>query len=350
MDLPSATKKIRPTELHHDDSSSRADTSSSESLGAILRNFQFPSPPNCNDSRAVPEHLLGSRQLPRNNSWAANFQPCGTFFPTNLRSMTSSSTDDVTKDQLGEPVLLTGQRKRRALKDLVNRDPDVSVDENAAHQGNLWTDVGVDVGSIDKGHSPGSSDKENGPYEANPDAIGDHNADILGDGHSPRTRAGQNSSGGKPTDLPFAIHVDDFDQKDHPQPLSAHPEKYPTSGPLALTSLNSSQQASSIRAPFHRQRYKNGHLQSHRSSIYGPGALARKIQQEVMITVNVELDVLRRELVEKFADQREWVEKELMISQEWALRVEDENRKLREELGKERKRRATDKEGSKTLC
>ena len=58
-----------------------------------------------------------------------------------------------------------------------------------------------------------------------------------------------------------------------------------------------------------------------------------------MITVSVELDVLRREMNERFVFQKAEFEFEIKKSQVWTLRVEDENRKLREELAKERKKR-----------
>lgn len=58
-----------------------------------------------------------------------------------------------------------------------------------------------------------------------------------------------------------------------------------------------------------------------------------------MITVSVELDVLKREMNEKFAFQKAEFEFEIKKSQVWTLSVEDENRKLREELAKERKKR-----------
>ncbi|KAL8994603.1 MAG: hypothetical protein Q9188_007019 [Gyalolechia gomerana] len=349
LNLPSAVKKQFPIETNYEDTSGRADTSSSGSLGEFLKSFQFPSPPHGNNARALPRHQWAKGQLPRNNSWAAEDRPHNTIIEKEYHSIHPSETDVVAKENSNKPAFGSGRRKRRALEDLRNRPAQVSTDRSAEHHETLWTDVDFDDGpSVE---NIGSSGKENKFRKDVSSAVGDDAVGPLDIISSSEDRNRASKPEGRDC-VPFAIHVDESERSDHPQPLSAHPGKAPTSGPRhqAPTNVNSSHQASAVRAPFYRQRYKNGHLESHRSSIYGPGALARKVQQEVMITVNVELDVLRREMSEKFTDQRKWFVRELMNSQEWTLRVEEENRKLREELAKERRKRTVDREGARTLC
>ncbi|KAL8715322.1 MAG: hypothetical protein Q9225_006413, partial [Loekoesia sp. 1 TL-2023] len=348
LGLPSVVRELYPTETNFEDSSGRADTSSSGSLEDILKNFQFPSPPNRSVIRVVPQQQQqrGGGQLPRNNSWAAEFQPRNAILRKASHDVASNETDVAKRERSGKSALFNGQRKRQALEDLKNGPAKVATDPKIAHQEDLWTDIGVDDSGPTKMDDPGSSDKENTAYNNVSNTVEESTAGTLDIKPFGGTHKSQAPQAGHNSGTPFPLHMDKRDQSDHPQPLSAHPEKSPTMDPrsLARTNVNSSHETSAIRAPFHRQRYRNGNLESHRSSIYGPGALARKVQQEVMITVNVELDVLRREMSEKFADQRSWFIKELMNTQEWTLRVEEENRKLREELAKERKKRVGDRE------
>ncbi|KAL9025963.1 MAG: hypothetical protein Q9196_005301 [Gyalolechia fulgens] len=350
LDLPSAVEKVFPIETNYEDTSGRADTSSSGSLGDILKTFKFPSPPHGNNARALPQHQWARGQLPKNNSWAAEDQPHNTITEKEIHSIRSSETDMVAKESSNKPESGSGRRKRRALEDLRNRPAQVSTDRPAEHHEELWTDIVVDDNSPVE--DIGSAGKENQFRKDFPGTADDIPVGHLDTERVNEERNDQTSQRGGRNGVPFAIPVDQSERSDHPQPLSAHPGKAPTSAPRPLgpTNVNSSHPASAVRVPLYRQRYKKGNLESHRSSIYGPGALARNVQQEVMITVNVELDVLRREMSEKFTEQRKWFVKELMNSQEWTLRVEEENRKLREELGKERRKRAVDREISRTLC
>lgn len=251
------------------------------------------------------------------------------------------------KEGLSKPGSVGGSRRRRPTTRAMN-----ATDQAAAYQDDLWTDIAIDDRAPDQSRGSQLVDKENSPSHEVAFATDDSITEPAGLKTTDETSRYRQDRKAKQPDVPVTIHVDEREQVDHPQPLKAHPEKSPSSGPRPLmpTNLNSSHPASAIRAPIHRQRFKNGNLESHRSSIYGPGALARKVQQEVMVTVNVELDVLRREMGGKFAAQKAWFIKELMNSQEWTLRVEEENRKLREELAKERRRRVLDREGMRTLC
>ncbi|KAL8932097.1 MAG: hypothetical protein Q9216_006962 [Gyalolechia sp. 2 TL-2023] len=347
LDLPSAVKKQFPMETNYEDTSGRADTSSSGSLGEILKNFQFPSPPHGNNARVLPQHQWARGQLPKNNSWAAEGRPHNSITEKEGHSLHSSETDVIVQENSKKAAFGSGRRKRRALEDLRNRPARVPTGRPIEQHEELWTDIAFDDEPSIK--SMGSTGKENRIHK---DGSNTADNDAMNVKLSSRDRNDQASKAEGGDGVPFAIHVDERDRSNHPQPLSAHPGKVPTSGPRPLgpTNVNSSHQASVSRVPFYRQRYKNGKLENHRSSIYGPGVLARKVQQEVMITVNFELDVLRREMSEKFTEQRKWFVKELMNSQEWTLRVEEENRQLREELAKERKKKAADREVTRTLC
>lgn len=373
MDLPSAMKTPYPAETNYEDTSGVADTSSSDSLGSILRNFQFPKPPQHRESQSNHLQRKVLQQLPRNNSWALEPEQGNAALREDLYTTTVTERADETQEGSGKPARDAGPKKRHSSMNPTistssaprttldtsranphhghDREPNlVSATVQAdAYQEDLWTDVTVDDGAPEpvRGEPFGGKEKSRG------NDVKDTVANSVDD-PSGRDLASQTliSRKGKQPGVPFAIHVDDRDQLHHPQPLRAHPEKVPSSGPRPLgpTNVNSSHPASAVRTAGTSKRYKNGNVESHRSSIYGPGALGRKVQQEVMISVNVELDVLRREMSQKFADQSRWFERELKDSQEWTLRVEDENRKLREELAKERKGRAVDREGIRTLC
>lgn len=75
MDLPSLQKSLDPARSDREDSSSTTDATSSESLATMMRNFQFPVPP-IRDIPQIPAlERKDVRQLPRNNSWAAESPP-----------------------------------------------------------------------------------------------------------------------------------------------------------------------------------------------------------------------------------------------------------------------------------
>ena len=135
----------------------------------------------------------------------------------------------------------------------------------------------------------------------------------------------------------FSIYNDDNDYSNHPQPLSAHPKKSPSSGPLAPTNINTSRFQAFPSSSARRAQFKTS-SENKRASYSGPGALIRRVQQDIMIAVNIELENLRREMGEKIAAQKQWFQTELEKTHIWALRVEEENRKLREELAKGRKK------------
>ncbi|KAL8648453.1 MAG: hypothetical protein Q9210_004981 [Variospora velana] len=374
-DGPPLLKTPYPAVANHDDSSGMGDTSSSGSLGSMLRKFQFPDPPKHHESQSEHVQRTGVGQIPRNNSWAADLQPHNAALRERPHNAPVRKRVGGMQEGMGRPPHIVninsgGPRYEAMISNSSASDvpfkPDSAAENNefgsnlgmvkASDQADedLWTDVVPDVSVHDQTSEPRLVDKEISPSRndsnviiLNPDGLTDPR--LTGERTTYRPSRRQRELG-----IPFAIHIDDVDQPDHPQPLSAHPGKLPSSGPrrppLVPTNVNSSHKASAARTPWYRQRHKTGNSESHRSSIYGPGALAGKVKQEVMITVNVELDVLRREMSGKFADQTKWFEKELRNSQEWTLRVEEENRKLREEMAKERRRRVVDGEGMRTLC
>ncbi|KAL9016839.1 MAG: hypothetical protein Q9185_005836 [Variospora sp. 1 TL-2023] len=352
-----------PVANHDDDSSGMGETSSSGSLGSMLRKFQFPDPPKHHESQSERVQRTGVGQIPRNNSWAADLQPHNAALRERPHNAPVGKRVGGMGEGTGRPPPIAGNNSggpryeamiSKSSASHIPFEPDSAAENNefdsrfgmvkASDQADedLWTDVVPDVSAYDQTGEPRLVDKENSPsrndsnaVNLNPDGLTDPR--LTGERTTYRPSRRQREPG-----TSFAIHIDDVDQPDHPQPLSAHPEKLPSSGPrrppLVPTNMNSSHKASAARTPWYRQQHKTGNSESHRSSIYGPGALVRKVKQEVMITVNVELDVLRREMSGRFTDQSRWFEKELRKSQEWTLRVEEENRKLREEMAKERRR------------
>lgn len=364
MNIPSLMTSVHPANSDHDDSSSRADTTSSESLRTMMRNFQFPVPPIRNVPRIPPMERRDVGPLPRNNSWAIESPPPNNQAlqkvldarsieayidtPGGLgRSTLTNSLVRTPSPLKGPPLFTSSEGNPVADRDVTQRYDHTareligaSTDRPNTTQEDLWTDI-AETPAKQQGDL--SSDKENVfekafSFTTNDDAVGSSIA-------KPTNRHKQTEGTAKGG---FTIFVDENERHNHPQPLSAHPSKKPSISsrrPLAPTSVNTSRLSPSVRAPWYRQKKaRNGSGGNHRSSIYGPGALARKIQQEVMITVNIELDILRREMNERFAFQKTEFEFEIKKSQVWTLRVEDENRKLREELAKERKRREGERE------
>ncbi|KAL8905247.1 MAG: hypothetical protein Q9207_002756 [Kuettlingeria erythrocarpa] len=372
MDLPSMLKTLRPTGIDSVDTSGIADTSSSGSFEAMVRDFQFPIPPRHLEPPSKSSRREGLSPLQRNNSWAAEIEPRNAVLGEALLNAPKTAETYFEEGSHGPNLKLENTRPLKSPTcftssdirfETSNVDPNIahdakmrkleSTDQAATHQEGLWDDISVhDLAREYPGES-GVMEKENSPGKEATYAADTSNGDSLHAESNDVFKRYRPAGKKKQPGHSFAIHVDEPDKTAHPQPLSAHPEKSPSSGPRPLRpiNVNGSRATPAVRTPWHRQRYKNGQIESHRSSIYGPGALARKVQQEVMITVNIELDVLRREMSEKFAAQSRWFETELRKSQVWTLRVEDENRKLREELAKEKKRKVVvEREGPRTLC
>ncbi|KAL8837641.1 MAG: hypothetical protein Q9176_005558 [Flavoplaca citrina] len=364
LDLPSLMKSLEPAHSDHKDSFGTTNTTSSESLATMMRNFQFPVPPIRDVPPIPPLERRSVGQLPRNNSWAAESPPNNQA----IQKVLDASSIEAYVDHLGRngglaPLNSSANRKPpvKILPHLARRSSEPGptgggeaigiceptegqqkrtlTDRPNTNLEDLWTDITVDNGGapveqLDRE----SSNKEN--YSSNDFSPTPRSNDVV----HPITAKPLNKRaqpGCAPGSAGFKIFVDKKDRTDYPQPLSANPSKStaPKRQPLAPTSTNTSRISPTVRAPWYRQKARNASGENHRSSIYGPGALARKIQQEVMITVSVELDVLRREMNERFAFQKAEFEFEIKKSQVWTLRVDNENRKLREELAKERKRR-----------
>lgn len=330
----------------------------------MMRNFQFPVPPIRDVPPIPPLERRSVGQLPRNNSWAADTPPNNQAIQKILDANSIEAYVDHLGRNGGPPPLTSLANTKPPIKSLPHltrrssepgctgggeaielREPmegqqtRASTDRPNTNQEDLWTDITVDNGGApDEQQDRESSNKENhsgNDFSSTPRS----NDVVLPTTTRPLNRRAQPEYA--PGSAGFKIFVDKKDRTDHPQPLSANPSKStaPKRQPLAPTSTNTSRISPTVRAPWYRQKARNASGENHRSSIYGPGALARKIQQEVMITVSVELDVLRREMNERFSFQKAEFEFEIKKSQVWTLRVEDENRKLREELAKERKRR-----------
>ncbi|KAL8946673.1 MAG: hypothetical protein Q9222_006959 [Ikaeria aurantiellina] len=357
-----------PAEINYEDTSGRADTSSSGSLQSMLRNFQFPNPPVTNPAYTEVSPKSDIRQLPRNNSWARELPSPIIGSSKGIQLLRSSMTDDGTRVASPKPSHKRDLTERPPLRELSStssrsnrrivamyEEPKIAdttsgLDriagkESTVDQTDLWVDVAEDQRLPDEFRKSGPFDKENAFDHSIPMVT--RKGRTLGASSESteqvsKSRPGKQKKQAAVPEGGFTIHVDDHDEIDHPQPLRAHPRETPTPipGSLAPANANTSRQSSIARVPWYRQKSRvGGNGPNYRSSIYGPGALARKVQQEVMITVNIELDVLRREMNVKFAEQKTWFQHEIKESQVWAVRVEEENRKLREELAKERKRR-----------
>ncbi|KAL8966054.1 MAG: hypothetical protein Q9183_003539 [Haloplaca sp. 2 TL-2023] len=308
MDIPSLMKELHSPETTHEISSLLADTSGSSSIESMIQRLQFPRPPIHHAAFGKPLQEQDVRQLPRNNSWATGLRP-----REERVSVGRHHADDPMHGQVANqksaalgtaPSRSVSDRSQTGVGDLVQND-------------DSWTDI-----------EPGGN--------------------LQGELHAPR---GANKPRRRPKHAgEINIHVDDGDALDHPHPLTAHPKTSPTLGrsPLGAVDGNNTFRSPDLRRSQSRQRRKIGNSDSYRSSFYGPGALARQVQQAVMITVNVELDVLRRDMDKKFAAQQEWFMEKLQNSQVWTLRVEEENRKLRDALAKERKRKEGDRSAAST--
>lgn len=365
-------KALHPVGIDSEDTSGLADTSSSGSFEAMVRDFQFPIPPRHLEPPIKSSRREGLSPLPRNNSWATEIEQRNVVLGEGLLNAPKTAETYIEEGLDGPAPKLGITRPLKSPTRFTSSDigfetssvdPNIehdaktrkleSIDQAATYQEGLWDDIPVHDLARDYSGKSGLMGKENSPGKEATYAADLSNGGSLHPESNDATTRYRPTGKKKQPGQPITIHIDEPDKNAHPQPLSAHPEKSPSSGPRPLRpiNVNGSRATPAVRTPWHRQRYKNGQIESHRSSIYGPGALARKVQQEVMITVNIELDVLRREMSEKFAAQSRWFETELRNSQVWTLRVEDENRKLREELAKERKRKmVVEREGPRTLC
>ncbi|KAL8708597.1 MAG: hypothetical protein Q9220_006533 [cf. Caloplaca sp. 1 TL-2023] len=367
MEYPSTMRHPYPAQAKHDDTSGIADTSSSGSLQSMLRNFQFPNPPINNLVYAGTSPKSDVRQLPRNNSWARELPSPIIGSSRGIQIGRPATADNVSRGTTGNLIDEHDLTERPPLRELstsssrsnrqivvmhtepktINATDNIKQGagtESFVDQPDVWVDVADDQTSPDENRDSAPFNKENAHNRHIPTET--WNGSVVATGSGPvdqmsRVQPGKRLKQAAMPEGGFTIHVDDHGQIIHPQPLQAHPRESSTPGPgfLAPINLNTSRQSSMTRTPWYRQKSRVGNGPNYRSSIYGPGSLARKVQQEVMITVNIELDVLRREMNVKFAEQKTWFEHEIKESQVWAVRVEEENRKLREELAKERKRR-----------
>ncbi|KAL8998233.1 MAG: hypothetical protein Q9169_002637 [Polycauliona sp. 2 TL-2023] len=378
MDLPSLMESIHSPKVRREDSSTITGTTSTESLGTMMRSFQFPLPPIRDVPPVPPLERRDMGQLPRNNSWAAESTPDKQA----LQKVLDASSIEAYLDTLGGrgvPVPTDNPHKTQAPpksspllvrassetgpsgnREVDRHDKHTEREPTAASarrpditQEDLWTDITVDDnGPAEQYHHDEPSEKENNSGKNF--TLAPPNDDPVGP-----TMTKTSKRPARPLKSPsndFTIFIDKRDPKTHPQPLTANPSKPTKRQPLVPTNTNTLRVSPTVRAPWYRQPKRNinhrNHAissssgENHRSSIYGPGALSRKIQQEVMITVSVELDVLRREMNERFAFQKAEFEFEIKKSQVWTLRVEDENRMLREEMARERRRKRS-REGEK---
>ncbi|KAL8635692.1 MAG: hypothetical protein Q9228_006844, partial [Teloschistes exilis] len=287
MDL-SPMRELHPNGLAKADTPGRTDTSTSSSLGSMMKHFQFPIPPTGNVSRhkALQENV---RHLPRNNSWATDLQPHDSVPTEGLKRMASHDAQIRALNVPGKTTLGNTSRDRRPLANVTSLASPEIVTEKKNQR--------LDQHGYVPNAKPTTVDQEVIAYDEDPwtdIAIDDDQAD--GEHATNGTRAAPREN--------FTIHNDNFDRTNHPRPLSAHPSTIDSPDFTILPPLPPPKagNAPGIRAApvIHHRRNRNGtnnnNSESHRSSIYGPGALAKKVQQAVMITVNVELDVLRREM------------------------------------------------------
>ncbi|KAL8697255.1 MAG: hypothetical protein Q9224_002408, partial [Gallowayella concinna] len=133
MDLPSLMKSLYPSGHNYEDTSGRADTSSSESLRSMMRNFQFPVPPihNVPQVRPLEKRVLGS--LPRNNSWATESQPNNDALQEVLNAKSIEAY--ITASGGGGESQLTGRHSS-------TRSPRTEIPPPASFQGKNRTTIG----------------------------------------------------------------------------------------------------------------------------------------------------------------------------------------------------------------
>ena len=328
MDIPSLMKELHSPETIHEISSLLADTSGSSSIESMIQRLQFPSPPIHHAAFSKPLQEKDVRQLPRNNSWATGLRPREEPVSVGLQH-----TDDPMNGQFaGQRPAALRTAPSRSLSDKSPIGSGMNLSPHNNDPSKAFWPLGV------------------GDHVQNDDSWTDiePGGNLQGELHATR-RANKPRRRPKHVEK-INVHVDDGDALDHPQPLTAHPRTSPTSGrlPLGPVDGNNTFRPPDLRRSQSRQRRKIGNSDSYRSSFYGPGALARQVQQAVMITVNVELDVLRRDMDKKFTAQQEWFMEKLQNSQIWTLRVEEENRKLRDALARERKRKEGDRSAVST--
>ncbi|KAL8666634.1 MAG: hypothetical protein Q9168_007430, partial [Polycauliona sp. 1 TL-2023] len=340
MDLPSLMNSLYPPKVDREDSSTiMTDTTSTESLATMMRNFQFPLPPIRDVPPIPPLERRGLGQLPRNNSWAADSTPdkqalqkvldansIEAYLDTLEGNGASIPADSSLQKQplVKKTPLLTrassetgpsGVRDAGRYDELPEgKTTHASAGRRDTNQEDLWTDITIEDSAPAQQHDISSNKENSSCKDFFTPRIDDPNGPTM---TRPFGRAAKPGSKRTPSN-DFTIFVDN--KKDHPQPLTANPSNKPSAiskrPPLAPTSTNT-RLSPTVRAPWYRQAQKrrnNSSSENHRSSIYGPGALARKIQQEVMITVSVELDVLRREMNQRFAYQKAEFEFEIRKS------------------------------------
>ncbi|KAL9035214.1 MAG: hypothetical protein Q9214_006691, partial [Letrouitia sp. 1 TL-2023] len=155
------------------------------------------------------------------------------------------------------------------------------------------------------------------------DALG-----TSGNGTSTQRRSGRDESDQitrKPDKGHFEIYNDD--DGGIPSHISLSPRS-------PLTEITPHTRHSTYRSPV-----KQFHSPGRSGQIRGRDqALALRIHKDVMREVGAEVKALRKEMRWQLVVQKKWFEKQLRESQEWTLRVEEENRKLRAEMARERRR------------
>ncbi|KAL8744387.1 MAG: hypothetical protein Q9190_003361 [Brigantiaea leucoxantha] len=116
----------------------------------------------------------------------------------------------------------------------------------------------------------------------------------------------------------------------------------PTVKGTPLAEITSNSRRASVRSPFNKNS-----LLSTRSPVNHSRDtnFTHRLHKELMKSVVLEVDGLRREMKSQLGAQKKWFERQLKESQLWTLRVEEENRRLREELAREKKRADTRAEG-----
>ncbi|KAL9614519.1 MAG: hypothetical protein Q9167_000969 [Letrouitia subvulpina] len=364
LEFFSPVKALSPQDPNYDDTSGKADSSSIDSVASSPRGVRTLSHQLLKSSAGLAQ-ADGPLELVIAQSHEA-LEVRQTQQVRSVSSMTDELQAKKNKQSTASPKsrsskglgLLTSHMPKKVLSiprkpsflRIESKEPPAGTEFPApGHLEDVWTDIATDDG-LRSDHETLASryGKKEGRVvlltPIKPDTLRGSNQPQLenaemkwlagdalgtnGDGTSQQKRWGRDKSDQitqKPDKGSFDIYDDN--DGDFPSHISLNYRS-----PLAEITPNT--RRSTYRSPakqFHSPR-RGVQIRSRDQ------ALALRIHKEVMKEVGAEVKALRKEMRWQFVVQKKWFEKQLRESQEWTLRVEEENRKLRGEIARERKR------------
>lgn len=360
----SPIKALSPQDPNYDDTSGKADTSSTNSAASSPRGTRTL-------SRQLTESSSGLAQAdgPLELVIAQRHEPLEARQTQQVRSASSATDERQVKDNnqsIASPKskpskslgLLTSHMPKKVLSiprkpsflRIESKEPPAGAEFPApGHLEDVWADIAADDGPRSDHETLASryGQKEGKAILLIPkkmdslqglskpqleiaemkwlagDALG-----TSGNWKSKQKCSGRDKSDpttGKPHQGPFEIYNDaDGD-------LPNHTALKPRS---ALTEATPNTRRSTYRSPVKQfpSPGRGGQMRGREQ------ALALRIHKDIMKEVSAEVKALRKEMRWQFVVQKRWFEKQLRESQEWTLRVEEENRKLRAEVARARRR------------